>query len=332
VIGHLKARLKRWINARIAEELDARIAGMDAQTVRRPGSQSAPPSALFSIQKDTREFETLGPPSEYKKDYPGFMDILESKPGIDAALARDTSPLPVTADREGYGDDQHFRYWLGGLRDYLMIRQLLRSKCKVDLTGRVFDLGCASGRVVRHMAAQEPGLEVWGADINNRHVEWMRRYLPGNIKVFQCTTLPSLPIEDNSMSLVSAFSVFTHIDEFDLAWLSEIRRILRPGAVAYLTVHSDRTWANMKPDDKIYRALLDGNDWIAEYDVTEKFLSGPMPREKTVFTYNSAANYNTNVFLSEKYIRQSWGRLFEVIDIVPEAHAYQDVVLLRKHS
>jgi len=36
------------------------------------------------------------------------------------------------------------------------------------------------------------------------------------------------------------------------------------------------------------------------------------------------------VFHSLDYIRNAWGRFFDVVDIIPKGHDYQDVVVLRK--
>lgn len=252
-------------------------------------------------------------------------------PDLTALAAEDERPLPTTEDREGYHGDRHFDYWLSGLRDYLMIRHLSK-KYSLDLPKpeRIFDLGCASGRVIRHFSAHEKGLDLWGMDINIRHTEWVRRYLDPSIKVFQGTILPSLPLRDDYFSLVYAFSVFSHIDFLETAWLLELRRILRPGGVAYLSIHSEGTWKRMRAGVPIYDALINGAGLIEEYRVTPEFLAGPMPKEKTVFTYRTGMSYNTNVFLHTDYIRNSWGRYFEIVDIVPEGHNYQDVVLLRK--
>jgi len=248
-----------------------------------------------------------------------------------ALAAEDDRPLPITEDREGYHGERHFDYWLSGLRDYLMIRRLCRRYgLAVPQPERIFDLGCASGRVLRHFSAQEPETELWGMDINIRHAEWVRRYLDPSIRVFQGTILPHLPLEDRYFSLVYAFSVFSHIDWLETAWLLELRRILKPGGIAYLSVHSEGTWERMRPGVPIYDALIQGAGVIEEYRVTPEFLAGPMPKQKTVFTYRTGLSYNTNVFLHTDYIRNSWGRMFEIIDIVPEAHNYQDVVLLRK--
>ena len=259
-----------------------------------------------------------------------FREGLLQEP-LDAYVARDPSPLPITADREGYQGDRHFDWWCSGLGDSLAVAQAgARWNVRLDPGARVLELGCASGRVLRHFATQFNGLDVWGTDISLRHAEWVRLHLPPQIKVFQNTTLPHLPLEDNSCAMVCAFSVFTHIDELELAWLAEIRRILRPGGIAYLTIHSDSTWRQMKPGWPIYDALLNGKAQIADYPVTADFLGGPLPREKTVFRWSSGKNYNTNVFHTENYIRTAWGRLFGVREIIPAGHSYQDVVVLQK--
>ena len=177
---------------------------------------------------------------------------------------------------------------------------------------------------------RERDAELWAVDINIRHVEWVRRHLDSSIKIFHGTILPSLPIGDNSLSLVYAFSVFTHIDLLESAWLLELRRVLMPGGIAYLTIYSDKTWRSLNPNWQIYKALLEGSPHISEYHVTEEFLKGPMPKEKTVFTYIGSSPTFTNVFYHSDYVRKQWGRYFEIVDIVEAAHDYQDVVLLRK--
>ncbi len=286
----------------------------------------------ISILKPADEFILLDRPSNQTgQEVSTRFDDFDPAPDLQALAAEDVWPLPTTEDREGYHGKRHFDYWLSGLRDYLMIHQLARNyQLELPKPERIFDLGCASGRVIRHFSAHETGLELWGMDINNRHTEWVRRYLDPSLRVFQGTILPTLPLQDDYFSLVYAFSVFSHIDYLDGAWLLELRRILQPGGVAYLSVHSEGTWKRMQEGVPIYDALINGASVIEEYKVTPEFLAGPMPKEKTVFTYRTGMSYNTNVFLHTDYIRNLWGRYFEIVDIVPEGHNYQDVVLLRK--
>jgi SAM-dependent methyltransferase len=246
-------------------------------------------------------------------------------------LARDTAPLPVTSDREFYHADRHYDWWLSGLKDYLAIKQLLvRHGSHLGRDSRVFELGAASGRVTRHLLAQEPELEVWATDINFRHVAWMQTFLDPRLNAFQNTVLPHLPLEDRSFDLISAFSVFTHIDEFETAWILELRRLLKAGGFAYLTIHSDHLWGRLLTVPRFLEALLAMREFVTDYDIRTELFAAPMPHPKVVFKDTRSQIYNTNVFHSLNYVRSVWGRFFEVVDFVPAGHGYQDVVLLRK--
>ena len=290
-------------------------------------------SSEISINSDNNEFGKLGPPDEYREGaaYTSF-DSLKKEPDLASFLEADKFPLPVTSDREGYHGDRHYDYWLSGLLDYLLIKQRSQEHgVEISRTSIIFDLGCASGRVLRHFSAQEKGIEIWGSDINIRHTEWIRKHLASDIKIFQSTSLPSLPLEDNYFDCVYAFSVFSHIDFLEHAWLLELKRILKPGGIAYLTTHTENTWEMMDETIPIYEALLKGRNHIQQYDVTPSFLATkPMPKEKMVFTYKTAKTYNSNVFLSSDYLKDAWGRFFEGIDIYIGGHYYQDVILLKK--
>ena len=79
--------------------------------------------------------------------------------------------------------------------------------------------------------------EVWGADIEERHIYWCQQHLSPPFKFVNTTTLPHLPFEDGYFDFIYAGSVFTHIAELADAWLLELRRILRPGGRLYLSVH-----------------------------------------------------------------------------------------------
>lgn len=295
-------------------------------------SHNPPYLSAISIKGERAPFLEMG----CARDYLGgavHTDLsgLTSPEAVTQFQENDIYRLPATADRENYHGERHYDWWLSGLKDFLLIEaQLAKFGAGLGPGDSVFELGCASGRVLRHFAIQRPDLQCWGADIKLRHIEWMRAFLPARLKIFHNSILPHLPIEDNSMSLVTAFSVFTHIDDFELAWLAEIRRVLKPGAFFYVSIHSERTWAVMKPGLPIYDALMHMRGHIQDYKVSESLLSGPMPREKTVLFWDNAQNYNCNVFHHTDYIRREWGRFFEVKDIIPGGSGYQDVVLLQK--
>lgn len=290
--------------------------------------------SAISIKGDKQPFEKMGSVHDYLggKVHTDLTSLI-SREAIGQFLEKDAYPLPATIDRENYHGERHYDWWLSGLKDFLLIQKKLEEH-GVPLTDgdSIFELGCASGRVLRHFAIQHQGLDCWGADIKLRHIEWMRLFLPANLKIFQNTILPHLPIEDNSLSLVAAFSVFTHIDDLELAWIGELRRILKPGSFLYASIHSERTWDLMKPGIPIYDALMHMRVHIPNYNVSESFLNGPMPREKTVLYWDNAQNYNCNVFHHTDYIKREWGRFFDVEEIIPCGSGYQDVVLLRKRA
>jgi SAM-dependent methyltransferase len=318
-----------------------------AGTVREAGNPIVPPPtsadplisshspaylSAISIKGDRQPFQKMGSVHDYLEgkvhtDLSGLI----SPEAIGQFLKKDSYCLPATVDRENYHGERHYDWWLSGLKDFLLIERKLAERGAALTRGdSVFELGCASGRVLRHFAIQREELACWGADIKLRHIEWMRLFLPSTLKIFHNTILPHVPMEDNSMSLVTAFSVFTHIDDFESAWLAEVRRILKPGAFFYVTIHSERTWERMRPGVPIYDALSHMRNHIPDYKVSEAFLKGPMPREKTVLYWDNAQNYNCNVFHHTDYIRREWGRFFEIEEIIDCGSDYQDVVLLRK--
>lgn len=240
----------------------------------------------------------------------------------------DPYPIPQTADREGYHGDRHYDYWLSGLKDYLQIQATLaRHHILLRAHDRVVDFGCASGRVLRHFLTHQSELDLYGTDINIRHIAWILQFLGPRPKVIQNTILPQLPLEDNSVSLLYAFSVFTHIDHYELGWLAEIRRVLKPGGMAYLTVHTDHTWQVLRSGRQmLYKVLVE----TPQFNLTPAAFQQPLPAERLVFEWPGAHINNVCVFQSVTYLQRVWGRFLKILEIIPEGSDYQDVIVLQK--
>jgi SAM-dependent methyltransferase len=265
-------------------------------------------------------FETLGPAAEHyaadsRKDEWSDLDYRD-------ALQHDHSPLPITADREGYYGPDHFSYWASGLKDANMLIDACHTH-GVSLKNYL-DFGCASGRVIRHFAAQHPDVGVIGCDINRHHVEWCNRFLAPNCVTFQNHSIPSLPLEDNSLDLVSAFSVFTHIEALETAWLMELRRVLRPGGIAWITVHSELTLEDMDETWPLWSPVMT-HPLSSRLDERRNF-----PGERFVMRWLSARSYSANVFYKLDYVKTRWSRIMEIAEIRRRCPSYQDVVILRK--
>lgn len=265
--------------------------------------------------------EVLDAPIAYLNLNSGNVEWDKSRIPLDLALDSDKAPLPTTSQREGYYGDNHFDYWASGLRDYCQLLDWMDANQVPRHT--LLDLGCATGRFIRHADSQSyTGFtEVIGCDINRTHVDWVSRHLSSSIKIFQNTSIPSLPLPDASVDVVTAFSVFTHIECFDATWLMELRRILRPGGIAWLTVHGERTWRDIDATWPLYNALTTH----PEYKASER-----LPGERVIFRWHAERSYSSNVFYSQDYLHRVWGRILTIRDFFPALPFYQDVVVLQK--
>lgn len=242
-------------------------------------------------------------------------------PDLPGFLRRDKYPLPTTVDREGYYGDQHFNFWMSGLYDYLEAKKIIGSK-KIN---QYLDFGAATGRVSRHFAAQENNIEVICADINLKHVRWVNKHLGENISAFQNSSIPHLPFEDCSFDLVTAYSVFSHIEVFDHSWLYEIRRILRPGGRLIFTANVDN-WQDIEPSWPVYKALK--NHPMFDNDDLGK----PLKNDKEVFRWNNSGSYSSVVFMTSDYLKQEWGKILKVDSVIPFYTGFQTGVSMVKEG
>jgi SAM-dependent methyltransferase len=265
----------------------------------------------------------IGPASKYVEQDDGSIQWDRDRLPVDVALAQDSDPLPSTEDREGYSGANHFRYWATGIADLLDVESCLTNHDAP--MARVLDLGCATGRVTRAFAAHTEAT-VLGCDINRKHVDWINARLSAGVVAFQNTSIPSLPLEDRSLDLVTAFSVFTHVESFDTTWLMEIRRVLRPGGIAWITFHGERTWRELKPDWPLYAGLDGHSGFVRDREAH----ADRLPPGRTVYRWAPDRSYSANVFYDYDYIRNVWGSLLELVEIRPAIPGYQEVAVLRR--
>jgi ubiquinone/menaquinone biosynthesis C-methylase UbiE len=249
---------------------------------------------------------------------------------------RDGFPIPAPEDREGYFGELHLDYWLSGLGDVLLLRAIAERMDRPFGTGqRLLDFGCASGRVLRHAHVLAPELDLYGVDIGRHNVEWARRHLPAAIAIAQGTVIPSLPFEDGSFDVVYAGSVFTHIDQFEEAWLLELRRVLKPGGFALLTFHPERIWSDLRdpthPVAQTVAAARHRLDPPGIEPVSADVFDRPLPAERVVLTNVEYPVNNANVIHSHRWIRERWGRYLDVRDIIERAHGgHQDGAVIAR--
>lgn len=270
-----------------------------------------------AFASDQPELPPVGTPRDFI-DPERLAQLSATYPDIIECIARDTTPIPAEQNREDYNPGAHLSYWIGGFHDY---RQTLRIAASHGVAkGRYLDFGGSTGRVFRHFALQTDNWDVWSCDFKLSSVNWCLRHFDRRVKAFPNTSTPSLPLEDNAFDLITAFSVFTHLDETELGWLLELRRLLRPGGIACLTIHDEQTWLNRHPliESTLHRFRPD----IAALPV--------LPKGKSVVTWRDDDPYNCNVFHAQDYVENVWGRFFEICERRSLWHGAQGVVVCRK--
>jgi SAM-dependent methyltransferase len=260
--------------------------------------------------------------------YPGIVKTEEhlqyhSQAKVVDLILSDDMPIPATEDRENYYDDRHIEYWISGYVDCCKMEPYLSAAGDHE---RYLDFGGATGRVSRHMT-RHPQREVWLCDINVNWIAWIDQFFNRPVQAFQNRIQPSLPIEDRYFDLISAYSVFTHLDQDEMPWLLELRRILRPGGYLYLTVLDESVWDRLKDPawEWLFKSISRGKN--------DEFLAERCQRplsERVVLEYSSVEAYNINTFLPRRYLEKKWGPLFSEMKFFDDYHNYQTVVVLKR--
>jgi SAM-dependent methyltransferase len=130
--------------------------------------------------------------------------------------------------------DFYFRTGYEQMREF--IHALDAVSFNIRTVGTTFELGCGSGRLLRHLRCVQ-GLRLVGSDVNGDCVNWCREHLPG-IAFYQNDLKPPLSfLGSASVDLIIASSVFTHIPlDQQRPWLEEMYRVMRPSGMFLCTV------------------------------------------------------------------------------------------------
>lgn len=116
---------------------------------------------------------------------------------------------------------------------------------------RILDAGCAWGYGTRYFTAK--AREVHGLDPNAPAIEVARERHPEI--TFVHSALEATPFEAEWFDAIVSCDVLEHVDS-DLACVSELHRILKPGGVAVLTMPHDGPLGFMDPDNWAVSAVI----------------------------------------------------------------------------
>lgn len=129
-----------------------------------------------------------------------------------------------------------------------IFQTLLRTRLEKETDNDILDVGCGTGIMA---IASEPFLgdrgRYTGIDVRKQDVEFCRQHYPRENFTFMHLDVgdpahapgrPKWDVADESVDLVTALSVWTHMNEDDAVfYFREAARVLRPGGKAIITLY-----------------------------------------------------------------------------------------------
>ena len=233
-------------------------------------------------------------------------------------------PVPPMHLWEGYASTPE-EYLEGAQHDMAtMLAILSKAGASPQELTRVLDFGCAAGRMLRFYPRSEGTSELWGVDINAKHINWCQLNLSPPFSFATTTTAPHLPFGDGYFDLIYSGSVFTHISDLADAWLLELRRIVRKGGYLYITIHDKRTV-------EVLLTKYKDHPLFTEFvGLVRSFCERTGVRSQNYAYFTILADPISQVFYNEDYLVRKWSQWAEVLSITPEAHYHQAALVLRK--
>ncbi|MEJ2750095.1 MAG: class I SAM-dependent methyltransferase, partial [Anaerolineae bacterium] len=165
------------------------------------------------------------------------------------------------------------------------------------------DFGCGPGRTLIHFRDAASSSRFYGTDIDSEAITWCQQNLTQVAQWRTNKAEPPTEYDDDSFDLIYAISVFTHLDEpLQLAWLAELKRILKPGGLLIGTVHgSFYSHDNFSPEQK---ACMDEKGFL--YTVGSR---GTLKLDGLPDFYQTA-------FHTKAYIFHEWSKFFRIVKYV----------------
>lgn len=177
---------------------------------------------------------------------------------------------------------------------------------------RFLDFGCGAGKLLRHLLPEAETAEIYGCDIDDASISWLQRHLSPPLHVFVNGVAPPLPLPDTHFDVIYASSVLTHLTDHWSAWLIELHRLLKDDGLIIASFigesMSEAVAGEPWSDDEIGMTVFDYGTDFAEGR------QGPM------------------VLHSEWWIREHWGRIFDIESLIAGVPGEQGIVTLRKKA
>jgi SAM-dependent methyltransferase len=223
-----------------------------------------------------------------------------------------------------------------------VLQECAAAGLSVNANSKLVDFGAGWGRITRQFLHDIEASNITGVDPDHAMIERCKKtFEPLAVNFVGINNHPPLPFADESIDVITAYSVFSHLPE-DLAtsWMNEFKRVLKPGGVVIVTVQGreflsyvdrlrnepgfadpDFAWHNLLKEawtdiDATYKAYDDG-----EYLYSAN--GGGYPEYGVVYG---------DALIPEGYVRSKWSSILECVLFEQPGRLSQGVTVLRKSS
>ena len=228
-------------------------------------------------------------------------------------------------------------YLESGREDCDALRRLLaESDAPIEQAGRILELGCAGGRMLRWLTDLTPETQLWGADIWSSAVLWCQDHLSPPCHFLTNTIVPHLPFEDRSFGLIYCGSVFTHVDDLVEAWFLELHRILRPGGRLYFSVNDRHAVAVFDGDaspeayPRYYERTGGKPNWDAFVQMISKRSDYQRFRRGEAYMVTMGRSMSAHVMWDTNVLCRRLEYGYRACSVTPESYGHQTTVLLER--
>ncbi len=256
----------------------------------------------------------------------------------DRSSADPSSPLPVPPREFWAGYCTSVESFLASGREdcETMSNLLAESGAAIEGAGRILELGCAGGRMLRWLTHLAPETQLWGTDIWSSAILWCQDHLSPPCYFATNTAVPHLPFEDRSFGLVYCGSVSTHLDDLAETWFLELHRILRPGGRLYFSVNDHNAVrvfdGHADPDayPRYYERGGGKHNWdawiemIAQHPDYQRFRSG------NAYMVTMGRSMSAHVMWDSEALCRRLAYGYAKCSITPEAYGHQTAILLER--
>lgn len=256
-------------------------------------------------------------PIDHQSD--GFIIPRQTAEAPNAHWTATSAPIPPAELRLGYGRTEQ-DYLDTGRLHFDAMRQIARDAGRpIEAASSILDFGCGAGRLTRWLIDLQSA-SITGVDIDSAAIAWARENLSPPFEFYLTTLLPHLPFEDRSFQWVIAGSVFTHIDDLALSWLMELRRVVVPGGMLYLTIHDHRSLELLQQHRQTH--------WLGKLLSSHPRFDEWARQSFNMFTIGRGPA--SQVFINSDWLIDQLRTKWKLRALVPEAYAYQSALLFER--